>query len=65
MVARRWAIYDTQVESQADVWAKAKDLRDYRVIREAELREIARAAALRGVQLRREREAKRRAEASK
>ena len=51
------------VERPEDVWAQAKDLRAYRVIREAELREIARAAALRGVQLRRERDRKKRVEA--
>lgn len=51
------------IESAADVWKQAEELRAYRVVREAELREIARAAALRGVQLRREREAKRRAAA--
>jgi hypothetical protein len=48
------------VETEADVWKMAADLRAYRVVREAELREIARAAALRGVALRREREAKKR-----
>lgn len=53
-----------EIDSEKAVWAKAKDLRDYRVVREAELREIARAAALRGVALRREREAKKRAAAS-
>jgi hypothetical protein len=47
------------VDSESDVWDLAKELREYRVVREAELREIARAAALRGVALRREREAKR------
>ena len=51
------------IECAADVWEQAKQLRAYRVVREAELREIARAAALRGVQLRREREAKKRAAA--
>lgn len=44
------------VEAEGDVWKQAEALRAYRVIREAELREIARAAALRGVALRRERE---------
>ena len=53
------------VESSTDVWSQAKDLRAYRVIREAELREIARAAALRGVQLRRERERLKREAAAK
>lgn len=47
------------IDSADDVWAQAKELRDYRVIRQAELREIARQAALRGVALRREREAQR------
>ncbi|MDA1193666.1 MAG: hypothetical protein O2894_00625 [Planctomycetota bacterium] len=47
------------VESERDVWKQAEDLRAFRVVREAQLREIARAAALRGVALRREREAKR------
>ncbi len=52
------------VEKESDVWKQADELRAYRTIREAELREIARQAALRGVQLRREREAARkRAEA--
>ena len=45
------------VTSAEDVWKQAEALRTYRVVREAELREIARAAALRGVALRREREA--------
>ncbi len=49
------------IDAPSDVWSQARDLRDYRVIRQAELREIARQAALRGVALRREREAKRRA----
>ncbi len=53
------------VETEEDVWEQAADLRAYRVVREAELREIARAAALRGVALRREREAKKRAAANK
>lgn len=44
------------VDEAEDVWKLAADLRAYRVVREAELREIARAAALRGVALRRERE---------
>ena len=44
------------VDQEEDVWKIAADLRAYRVVREAELREIARAAALRGVALRRERE---------
>jgi hypothetical protein len=45
------------IASERDVWRQANELRAYRVVREAELREIARAAALKGVQLRREREA--------
>ncbi|MGE0193192.1 MAG: hypothetical protein AB7T63_14250 [Planctomycetota bacterium] len=45
------------IESEHDVWRQAAELRAYRSVREAELREIARQAALRGVQLRREREA--------
>jgi len=49
------------VDRAEDVWDLARDLRAHRVVREAELREIARAAALRGVALRREREAKRQA----
>ncbi len=49
------------VEAADDVWKQAAELRAYRVVREAELRQIARAAALRGVALRREREASRRA----
>ena len=52
------------IEQERDVWDRAADLRAHRVVREAELREIARAAALRGVALRREREATRRAAAS-
>jgi hypothetical protein len=48
------------LESQQDVWDQAAELRAYRSVREAELREIARQAALRGVALRREREAARR-----
>ena len=52
------------IERERDVWDRAADLRAHRVVREAELREIARAAALRGVALRREREAQRRAAAS-
>lgn len=51
------------IDSEADVWSHARDLRDYRVVRQAELREIARQAALRGVALRREREARRKAKA--
>ena len=47
------------IDREGDVWQQAADLRAYRVVREAELREIARAAALRGVALRREREAAR------
>ncbi len=49
------------VDSERDVWDQAADLRAYRVVREAELREIARQAALKGVAMRREREAKKRA----
>jgi len=49
------------VESERDVWQQAADLRAYRVVREAELREIARQAALKGVAMRREREAGKRA----
>ena len=52
------------IEAPEDVWQQAEELRAYRVVREAELREIARAAALRGVQLRRERERARRQAAS-
>ena len=48
------------VGSERDVWQQAADLRAYRVVREAELREIARQAALKGVAMRREREAKKR-----
>lgn len=44
------------VDQEGDVWKIAEELRAYRVVREAELRQIARAAALRGVALRRERE---------
>jgi hypothetical protein len=49
------------VQTEADVWRQAAELRAYRVVREAELREIARAAALKGVALRREREERERA----
>ena len=49
------------VGSERDVWQQAANLRAYRVVREAELREIARQAALKGVAMRREREAKKRA----
>jgi len=45
------------VSSEAEVWRKAAELRAHRTVREAELRQVARAAALRGVELRREREA--------
>lgn len=45
------------IACEEDVWTLATELRAYRSVREAELREIARQAALRGVQLRREREA--------
>ena len=43
------------VASAAEVWKLAGDLRGLREVREGELREIARAAALRGVEMRRER----------
>jgi len=49
--------------SPEDVWRQARELRAHRVVRKAELREIARAAALRGVALRREREIQRQAAA--
>jgi hypothetical protein len=49
------------VPSSAALWKQAEELRAYRTVREAELRQIARAAALRGVELRREREADSRA----
>lgn len=52
------------IEDSADVWRQAEELRAYRTVREAELREIARQAALRGVALRREREARRKANAA-
>jgi hypothetical protein len=52
------------VDAEEDIWKIAADLRAYRVVREAELREIARAAALRGVALRREREARKRRNAT-
>lgn len=42
---------------EADVWRQAATLRGQREVRESELREIARAAALRGVELRRQRAA--------
>ncbi len=45
------------VASEAEVWRLAGELRAQRTVREAELRQVARAAALRGVELRREREA--------
>ena len=45
------------VVSEAEVWRLAGELRAHRTVREAELRQVARAAALRGVELRREREA--------
>ena len=48
------------IDQPRDVWLQAETLRAYRVVRQAELREIARAAALRGVALRREREAAKR-----
>jgi len=43
------------VEDEAEVWRQAAVLRGQREVRENELREIARAAALRGVELRRQR----------
>lgn len=43
------------LDAERDVWAQAELLRAHRVVREAELREVARQAALRGVELRRER----------
>jgi hypothetical protein len=49
------------VANEGDVWRQAEELRAYRVVREAELREIARAAALKGVALRRERDEKKQA----
>ena len=45
------------IASERDVWKQAADLRGLREVREGELREIARAAALRGVAMRRERAA--------
>ncbi|MFV1958736.1 MAG: hypothetical protein ACC662_04915, partial [Planctomycetota bacterium] len=48
------------VDKEGDVWDQAADLRAYRVVREAQLREIARQAALKGVAMRREREAQKR-----
>jgi hypothetical protein len=45
------------IGSEQDVWRQATSLRALREVREGELREIARAAALRGVALRRERAA--------
>lgn len=44
------------VASEAEVWAQAEEIRKQRVVREAELRQVARQAALRGVELRRERD---------
>ena len=44
------------VHSESEVWRQASELREYRTVREAELRQVARAAALRGVELRRERD---------
>jgi hypothetical protein len=44
------------VRSEAEVWRQAAELREYRSVRDAELRQVARAAALRGVELRRERD---------
>ena len=45
------------VKSSTEVWKQAEELRAYRTVREGELRQIARAAALRGVELRRQRDA--------
>jgi hypothetical protein len=45
------------IAAEKDVWKQAAELRALREVRENELREIARAAALRGVALRRERAA--------
>ena len=45
------------ISKESDVWAQATQLRGQREVREGELREIARAAALRGVELRRQRAA--------
>jgi hypothetical protein len=45
------------IATEQDVWRQATSLRALREVREGELREIARAAALRGVALRRERAA--------
>ena len=45
------------IRSETDVWRQATELRGLREVREGELREIARAAALRGVAMRRERAA--------
>lgn len=44
------------VSDPAEVWRQAEELRAYRTVREAELRQVARAAAMRGVELRRQRE---------
>lgn len=44
------------ISSEQDVWRQAAELRAHRSVREAQLREIARQAALRGVAIRRERE---------
>lgn len=45
------------VPDSAALWKQAEELRAYRTVREGELRQIARAAALRGVELRRQRDA--------
>jgi hypothetical protein len=45
------------IRTEKDVWRQATELRGLREVREGELREIARAAALRGVAMRRERAA--------
>jgi hypothetical protein len=44
------------VSDAAEVWRQAGELRAHRTVREAELRQVARAAAMRGVELRRQRE---------
>ncbi len=44
------------IRDAQDVWRRAAELRAFRSVREAQLREVARQAALRGVELRRERE---------
>jgi hypothetical protein len=44
------------VSDDAEVWRQAEALRAHRAVREAELRQVARAAAMRGVELRRQRD---------